>query len=60
MPAGSASKSTEFPYGLKIEVDKAPRPKDPKQVRREQLDRMLRKGSITKAEHERMVRSIDE
>src|SRR5688572_23943737 len=32
MPAGSASKSTEFPYQLKIEVDKAPRPKDPKQL----------------------------
>lgn len=36
------------------------RPKDPRQVRREQLDRMLRKGSITKAEHDRMVRSIGE
>lgn len=36
------------------------RPKDPAQVRREKLDRMLAKGSITKAEHERMVRAIDE
>lgn len=36
------------------------KPKDPKQVRREQLDRMLRKGSITKAEHDRMVRGLDE
>jgi hypothetical protein len=35
------------------------KPKDPLQVRREQLDRMLRKGSITKAEHERMVRALD-
>jgi hypothetical protein len=34
------------------------RPKDPQTLRREQLDRMLRKGSITKAEHERMVRSL--
>jgi formate hydrogenlyase subunit 6/NADH:ubiquinone oxidoreductase subunit I len=32
MPAGSAAKTTEFPYQLKIEVDKAPRPKDPKQL----------------------------
>ena len=28
MPAGSASTTTAFPYSLKIEVDKAPRPKD--------------------------------
>lgn len=36
------------------------RPKDPLQVRREQLDRMLRKGSITKAEHQRMVAALDD
>ena len=36
------------------------KPKDPRQVRREQLDRMLRKGSITKAEHQRMVAALDD
>jgi hypothetical protein len=36
------------------------RPKTPRQQRREQLDRMLQKGSITKAEHDRMVRSLDD
>lgn len=36
------------------------RPKDPRQERRDKLDRMLRKGSITKAEHERMVRALDD
>lgn len=36
------------------------RPKDPRQQRREQLDRMLRKGSITRAEHQRMVAALDE
>jgi hypothetical protein len=36
------------------------RPKTPRQQRRERLDRMLAKGSITKAEHDRMVRSLDD
>lgn len=36
------------------------RPKDERTLRREKLDRMLQKGSITKSEHERMVRGLDE
>lgn len=36
------------------------RPKDARQLRKEKLDRMLRKGSITKAEHARMVAAIDD
>jgi hypothetical protein len=34
------------------------RPKTPEQLRREQLSRMLRKGSITKAEYERRLRTL--
>lgn len=36
------------------------RPKDERQLRKEKLDRMLRKGSITKAEHTRMVAALDD
>lgn len=36
------------------------RPKDERQLRKERLDRMLRKGSITKAEHQRMVAALDD
>ncbi|MFA5944783.1 MAG: PH domain-containing protein [Candidatus Thermoplasmatota archaeon] len=35
------------------------RPKTEKQLRRERLDRMFRKGSMTKAEYERSVRALD-
>lgn len=36
------------------------RPKTPEQQRREQLVRMLRKGSITRAEYERRMRTLDD
>jgi hypothetical protein len=36
------------------------RPKTPAQVRREQLGRMLHKGSLTRAEYERRLRTLDE
>ena len=36
------------------------RPKTPEQARREQLGRMLRKGSLTRAEYERRLRTLDD
>lgn len=36
------------------------RPKTPEQLRREQLGRMLRKGSLTKAEYERRMRTLED
>lgn len=36
------------------------RPLTPEQARRERLGRMLRKGSITRAEYERRLRTLDE
>ena len=52
----------ERPPGPDDPLDFTPaekRPKTEKQLRRERLDRMFRKGSMTKAEYERSVRALD-
>lgn len=52
----------ERPPGPDDPLDFTPpelRPKTEKQLRRERLDRMYRKGSMTKAEYERGLRALD-
>jgi hypothetical protein len=52
----------ERPPGPDDPLDFTPpelRPKSEKQVRRERLERMYRKGTMTKAEYERGIRALD-